>query len=197
MKTFFLPRMLRSLAASAGGTRGSILIETLVVLPLYLALMGGGLWTGELMWNRLDLTAQERLAAWSPRWRTPVPKEARVKVETVGDWYYRTEGWSERKVRMPDWVRGMLDLKSIVFGGDRVRTQETVPGRGRDLRHEMYVRQPDLDPLRTAPGRKLGPGDWYGLYYVRWTHAEITGDLARPVSVGPYKRDSNYVELSK
>lgn len=53
----------------ANGRRqtGTILLETLLSLPLFMVLLGGVLWLGELSYSRHALLSGDRLAAWSLR----------------------------------------------------------------------------------------------------------------------------------
>jgi len=53
----------------SGNDRGSVIMEFLMVLPIYFALMGGTFWIGELLLGRDDLLFSDRLAAvhWGVR----------------------------------------------------------------------------------------------------------------------------------
>jgi len=44
--------------------RGSILMETVLVIPLYLAFLSGVFWVGDLILIRSKLTVSDRVAAW-------------------------------------------------------------------------------------------------------------------------------------
>ncbi len=52
----------KSLAGDAGG---SVLMETVLAIPLFLVLIGGIFWLGELMLAKHQLAAADRFAAWN------------------------------------------------------------------------------------------------------------------------------------
>ncbi len=47
------------------GERGSVLMETVIAIPLFLVLIGGMFWLGELMLAKHKLVASDRFAAWN------------------------------------------------------------------------------------------------------------------------------------
>ncbi len=49
----------------ASDADGSVLMETVLAIPLFLVLIGGIFWLGELMLAKHQLTAADRFAAWN------------------------------------------------------------------------------------------------------------------------------------
>lgn len=74
-----------------GSTSGTILLETLLVLPLYMVLLGGIFWLADLAIARHRLLVADRYAAWTlaDRHAAPAPDAADVKtaLQTADDVY--------------------------------------------------------------------------------------------------------------
>ncbi|MFA4943445.1 MAG: TadE/TadG family type IV pilus assembly protein [Lentisphaeria bacterium] len=51
----------RGLARDAGG---SVLLETVIAIPLFIVLIGGTFWLGELILAKQKLVGADRFAAW-------------------------------------------------------------------------------------------------------------------------------------
>ncbi len=60
-----LHTILIQLRQAARDERGSVLMETLIVIPLYLVLIGAILWLADLQTTRIRLVEADRYAAWS------------------------------------------------------------------------------------------------------------------------------------
>ena len=124
--------------------RGSVLMEFIIVAPLYFALLGGLFFVGELGLNRIRLHVGEHTGTWlggtlrsadSPiglHLRKDLFKDT---MELVGeirvdrDEYNRANavnnfvalfkgGMRDLKVSMPDWARGMLFMQQAMGDGD-------------------------------------------------------------------------------
>ncbi len=49
----------------AAGERGSVLMETVIAIPLYIVLIGGMFWLGDLLLAKHKLVTADRYAAWN------------------------------------------------------------------------------------------------------------------------------------
>jgi hypothetical protein len=87
------------LKRSENNRRGSVLMETILVIPVLLVLLGGVLWLGQLQINRARLLAADRYMAWNLANRHRFPEEdpagsdatmLRLELKTngifAGDW---------------------------------------------------------------------------------------------------------------
>ena len=82
-----------SFSAGADSRRGSVLMETVIVLPILLLLFGGLFILGDMAHGRLHLTAVDRAAAWGSdnrfaepefkSWLAFVPKTTSLRIERV------------------------------------------------------------------------------------------------------------------
>jgi len=110
---------------------GTILLETLLVLPIYMVLLGGIFWIGELAFTRHTLLSADRLAAWSMGNRLAHQSEGQVesllknekifeeareqelevkdgKSDLLGDvsWWKRSHAYAQATQRIPVWAEG-------------------------------------------------------------------------------------------
>lgn len=156
--------------------RGAVLMETVIAIPLYLIMLGGIFWIGDLTVTRQQLLIADRYVAWnrglryadkgavdadtvhrllfSDRFGIPstehVPTASQASIDVDYDWSQGTSGQVTMRVSMPDWVQSMANLGQLTYN-----LSESVPGftvlRGRELanqRHVVLMRtEEEADPL--------------------------------------------------
>ncbi len=168
-----------------GGDSGSVLMETVLVIPLYIAFFSGILLLGELCLGRNRLTAADRFGVWLAGNRH-VEKEAdAVKSETSGtffptdefaagtkleslrinqkkvDWYALVQGSGTLKMVLPDWVTGARKGALLLFAdiGDAPERElwDDVSFRARDVEsvNTHSVLMRRRYDVRDKPGREL------------------------------------------
>ena len=136
-------------ATRIGDDRGSVLLEAILVIPLYAVLLGGIMWVGDLVLARERLVISDRYAAWNIGNRNS-PKtlgSLRSKIQKIffdpgHEGYERIDGaeggtakprrwWEERYARItltvetPLWTRPWLSFGDIFWGA---RLQEKFTG---------------------------------------------------------------------
>ncbi len=146
------------------GARGSILMETVLVLPLYMILLGGIFWIGDLMIARQKLVIADRYIAWNKGvrysdrgqtdtatvrklffsdadgspipYRTPTACDARI--EGVYDWSHKVSGQVRLDMWMPDWTRYMFNAAQVMYDSG-VPLEQAVAMQGRDKPDQKHV----------------------------------------------------------
>ena len=107
--------------AIRSSTRGSILMETLLVIPLYIAFLSGIFLLGDLGLGRARLTAADRYSVWTAGCRHDEKDDDAVKNETTQSFFpdgefaegTKIDSFRSRKTRV-NWyalVRGSASLK--------------------------------------------------------------------------------------
>lgn len=155
-------RCINKIIGRCGDDRGSLLMETVLVIPLYLVLIGGIFWLGELMLAKQKLVIADRYAAWNlgNRHRSGVSPQTiqnelqqslfpsdRVGQQSIdavttrqagenSDWSGPVGATVKLKVAMPSWTKGWLKLASVLWGGKM--PDETVDLVGRDIDDELH-----------------------------------------------------------
>jgi hypothetical protein len=87
------------MSSGAGpGERGSILMETIMVLPLYVVMIGGIFWVGELCLAKNKLVMADRYAAWNAGNRHRVSKGG-IQSE-IQNTYFRKDEVGEQPIQM-------------------------------------------------------------------------------------------------
>jgi len=132
------------------GVQGSVLMETVLVLPVLLLLLGGLFILGDLALGRLHLGTVDRAAAWGSgsrfsepsfrSWFAYVPKTSALEIERVragepvttngvslrgNRWLGFYAGYAHGKVAVPFWI-GMANARNIMVSGpeeDRFREE--------------------------------------------------------------------------
>lgn len=168
-------------------------METVLVIPLFLAMIGGIFWIGDLMWTRQQLTIADRYTTWnygcryepggwdagtiharffeSSEFRRPTG----VQVEKQPfDWSHRVRGQVRLTMKMPDWTRYMFNGVSVFYGGQA--PEETMPMTGRSLdgRHAVVMRTKEkADPgyIRNkygVPESGEVATQWKDIYGEKW-----------------------------
>jgi hypothetical protein len=155
-------RCINKICQRCGDDRGSLLMETLLVIPLYLVLIGGIFWLGELMLAKQKLVVADRYAAWNlgNRHRDgvgpqtiqnelqqslfPANRVGQQPIESVvtkqagegTDWSGPVGATVKLKMTMPSWTKGWLYLAQVLWGG--TPPAETVYLLGRDIDDELH-----------------------------------------------------------
>ena len=132
------------------GREGSIMMETVIAIPLYFILLGGIMWIGDLMIARTKLVIADRYAVWNYGCRyepggysggmihsrffdaSEFKQVSGVTTEkTEYDWSQKASGEVRLQMRMPDWTRFMFNAGSVMY--DTGVPEEQVQLRGRSL----------------------------------------------------------------
>jgi len=104
---------------------GSVLLETVIAIPLLVLLVGGIMWIGQLMHDKQKLVVADRYVAWNAgnrhggQWadvqqrffETSTPDTASVLQPQRGDaknWWHGVFAYVDLAVTMPSWTRGWL-----------------------------------------------------------------------------------------
>ena len=133
---------------------GSILMETVIVIPLFMLLIGGIMWSGQLIYAKQRLVVADRYVAWNAGNRhaqnysdvqsqffnqsipdastTPPPKEI-----SSSPWWHVVHGSVGLIATMPVWTKGWFypsyDLRQASQIGSGGGVPELAGLHGRDL----------------------------------------------------------------
>lgn len=179
------------------GERGSILMETVLCLPLLLLLIGGSMWLGELHLTRFQLSQVEREAAFGPRRELPAPANATVTTDEVGDFYLSTTAIGERVVDMPIWTHGLFSVFETLYSEQNLPRQITV--NGREIRRGLtaITRAPEVTEPRTADGGDLAKGKWKELINEPWLDdSTAPPEVNRVPNLEEHRRNRAYERVS-
>ena len=134
----------------AGSRSGSVLMEMVIAIPIYLVVIGATLWMGELNLSRQRLLTADRFAAWNkgnrhggagvsgPNIEKEIfAKSADVSVKKVllkskdSDWYRQVTAVTLAKISMPAWTRGMISAGVVDWDAplQAPHKSETMSGR--------------------------------------------------------------------
>jgi hypothetical protein len=101
-------------------------METVIVLPIYMALIGGIMWSGQLIYEKQKLLVADRYVTWNYGHRYPQKKyddvqkrffdKDKITLDTVtatptkemksSPWWHEVQGAVELDAQMPVWTRG-------------------------------------------------------------------------------------------
>lgn len=148
--------------------RGSILLETVLVIPLYMILLGGIFWIGDLILARQQLVIADRYIAWNKgmrhsekgktdegtvhrlfftdadgalsRYHRPTASDRRI--DEVFDWSHKASGQVRLDMRMPEWTRYLFNAGQVMFdSGVPLEQASGMQGRDKpDQRHVVLMR---------------------------------------------------------
>ncbi len=148
--------------------QGSILMETIIAIPLYMIVLGGILWIGDLMVARQQLVIADRYVAWnkglryddkgqtdastlhrlffaeangSPS-RYHKPTQSDGKIDQVFDWSHAASGQVRLDMRMPEWTRYLFNAGQVMYeSGVPIEQATAMQGRDKpDQRHVVLMR---------------------------------------------------------
>jgi len=130
-------------------------METVIVLPLFMALLGGIMWTGQLMYDKQKLVIADRYVAWNYGNRfaknyndvqakffdqsTPDSvKSTDAKEIASSPWWHEVHGSVELSATMPVWTKGWFYPSYYLEQASKIGTGGGVPEsvvalHGRDL----------------------------------------------------------------
>jgi hypothetical protein len=147
---------------------GSIMMETVLAIPLFMILLGGTFWIGELMIARQKLVICDRYIAWNKGLRyddrgqidsatvrrlfftepdgTVLQNHrvtsARGTIADSFDWSHAAEGQARLDVEMPDWTRFMFNAGRMMYStGEPDPRAMNIQGRDKpDQKHVVVMR---------------------------------------------------------
>lgn len=143
-------------------------METVIVLPLFLVLLGGIMWIGQLIFDKQKMVVADRYAAWNlgNRWRATEwknnPDSAGAKITTeiqdffygrsldeikvftpklssVNGWIWQASAGMQVTAHMPDWTKGLLYSGVIAFNANPLETDAALTGRDVKNSSGMYI----------------------------------------------------------
>jgi hypothetical protein len=142
-------------------------METVIVIPLYMILLGGIFWIGDLIVTRQQLVVAERYVAWNTGlryadkgqtdagtlhrlffadadgtpnpWHRPTASDG--KIDKAYDWSHAASGQVKLSVNLPDWLRYMFNTGHQVYDAAAPAQVQELRGRDRqDQRHVVLMR---------------------------------------------------------
>lgn len=131
-----------------GSRHGSVLMETVIAMPIFLVTIGATMWMGELNLSRQRSLAADRYAAWnagnrhggmdsSPQgvWTRVFNRDANADVKQVrirqksGGWYHQVNATTRTRIRMPAWTHGMIHYGGTEWDARDIPPSDTMTGR--------------------------------------------------------------------
>ncbi len=147
---------------------GSIMLETVIAIPLFMILLGGTFWIGELMIARQKLVICDRYIAWNKGLRYDDSGEIDAGtvhhlffIEPDGtilnnqrvtsssgtiahnfDWSHASEGQAKLDIEMPNWTRFMFNAANVMYNtGEPDYQAFSIQGRDKaDQKHLVVMR---------------------------------------------------------
>ena len=145
-----------------------MLMETVIAIPLYMIVLGGIFWVGDLMVTRQQLVIADRYVAWNKGLRyddkgkvdagtvhqlffaeangSPsqyhVPEATEALILQEFDWSHEAIGQVTLKMEMPEWTRYMFNAGQVMYDSGVPDEQvEEMQGRDKpDQRHVVVMR---------------------------------------------------------
>lgn len=174
--------------------KGSILMETVLVIPLYLAFLSGVFWVGDLILIRIKLTASDRVSAWSHGNRHNEMDAGSLKgfikdkffnSEAVGDnqqvsgidlqrqpygqWNRKIMATANLRVSPPPWTDGWRRSAMAFFAGDDSAVPP-VQMKSREVNqafmHENLMRAKNTFREDSTPKSFAETMSWYNQVYM-------------------------------
>jgi hypothetical protein len=143
-------------------------METVLAIPLYMIILGGLMWIGDLMVTRQQLVIADRYVAWNKGLRysdkgqtdaatvhrlffaeangSPSPYHRPTasdgKIDKVYDWSHQASGQVRLDMRMPEWTRYMFNAAQVMYeSGVPLESATAMQGRDKpDQRHVVVMR---------------------------------------------------------
>lgn len=204
---------------------GAILLETLIVLPVYLVLIGGIMWIGDLILAKQQAIIGDRYGAWNrgnmhrgtftglkdeiqnnffPADMHPHQKAFLFPPKAIhwNRWWDIADATLFVNMKMPAWTKGWLASASQVHLGESipqmlgVQGRDVASGKNHSVLMRTYRSYQD-EFVRNWSGRSLASGAWdWGVYKEKWP-MELHMVLPVPVMTGEeYERYGPYVAIS-
>ena len=164
--------------------RGSVLMETILVIPLYIAFFSGIYLLGDLELGRNRLTAADRFAVDASKAFFPDGEFAEgTKLEsfsshkTKADWYSVVRGATKLKMVLPVWAvgcrKGVIQLFADIGRTPDKELWDKLSFKAREIKepdtHSVLMRA--AYDIREKSGRELAQGG--PLWYVEYRTAFI------------------------
>lgn len=134
-------------------------METVIAIPLYLVMLGGIIWIGDLMLTRQKLVIADRYATWnygsrhepgehdagaihqrffdSSEYRRPTAVQ---KERQDFDWMLRARGQVKLTFRMPEWTLYMFNAAAVMYGAQLPAETWDLIGRSLGGKHAVLMR---------------------------------------------------------
>lgn len=201
---------------------GSILMETIIAIPLFMILLGGIMWIGDLMVARQKLVIADRYAVWnygcrynpggydagtihqrffdSSEYRQP--SDVKTDREEF-DWSLKALGEVRLKMKMPDWTRNMFNAGSIMYGSGVPDEESELVGRSLGGGHLVLMRtKAEADPgyIRNKYGVDESgqvATKWTDIYSEKWPFNDADTFACEQLDGQEYRRHDQYVSWSK
>ena len=142
-------------------SRGSILMETVLVIPLYLVLLSGVFWVGDLALLRLKSSFFDRFAAWSGGNRHEQSSTSAIKSALEGNFLQASRVGTQRveKVRTEAKHSGRL-WATIAAGTVEVSVEPPVWTQNWRKTGEMMMEQEEQELKRTSFRSRETEAQW-------------------------------------
>lgn len=149
-------------------------METIIAIPIYMILLGGIFWLGDLMITRQQLVIADRYIAWNKGMRHPdpgrfdtaaihqlffsdadnqpsayhKPLSASGTIDEVFDWSHQVSGQARFEIKMPEWTRYLFNAGQIMYNTGVPLEVSVMQGRDKpDQRHVVIMRtRPMAEP---------------------------------------------------
>jgi hypothetical protein len=139
-------------------------METVLAIPLYMIVLGGIFWIGDLIVTRQQLVIADRYVAWNKGLRyddrgqidagtihrcffteadgTPsqyhTPNAGDGRIDAVYDWSHAASGQVTLGMRMPEWTRYMFNAGQVMYDSG-VPLEQVQEMFGRDKKEQRHV----------------------------------------------------------
>ena len=193
-----------TVGGKTGGERGSVLMETILVIPLYIAFLSGIFMLGDLALGRSRLNAGDRFAVWLAGNRHLNRDDGAVKSAASQAFFPKAEfadgtslksfssnknkisfyavvrGSSELKLALPAWAvgarKGVIKLFADVGTKPEEGTWDNISFRAREIdgKYTHSVLMRTKYDLRDRSGRELAQGA--PLWHIEYRTAYINRD---------------------
>lgn len=205
-----------------GDETGSVLMETIIAIPLFMILLGGIMWIGDLTVARQKLVIADRYAVWnygsrhnpgghdsatihqrffdSSEYRQPT--EVKTGREEL-DWSLKAFGEVRLNMKMPDWTRFMFNAGSVMYGSGTPDEESELLGRSLGGGHLVVMRT----RAEAAGGyirNRYGVNEsgqvaqqWSDIYSEQWPYSDTVMFSGESIGGDEYKRFGTYEGWSK
>ncbi len=161
-------------------------METVLAIPLYMIVLGGIFWIGDLMVTRQQLVIADRYIAWNKGLRyddrgqidagtahqlffaeangSPSqyhrPTAGDGKIDAVYDWSHKASGQVRLDMRMPEWTRYMFNAGQVmVESGVPLETATAMQGRDKPEQRHVVVMRTKEEAKSSYIRNKYGVGN--------------------------------------
>ena len=197
-------------------------METIIAIPLFMILLGGILWIGDLMVARQKLVIADRYVVWNYGCRYNPggfdagtiherffdssdyrqPSDVKTDKEEF-DWSLKALGEVRLKMKMPDWTRNMFNAGSIMYGSGVPDEESELVGRSLGGGHLVVMRtqaEASAGYIRNrygVPQSGQVAQQWSNIYSEKWPFNEAVTFSGKGIEGDEYKRHSRYKDWSE